>query len=138
METLECMCCGKLGHAMCLRVPPVKAEEEDGTLNLYCPKCGEAGHHVDYVLNEYNEPSCLQPNFVAKSSRTKTQHKAQNKGGRSKGSGSGGNKSSSRQHSSATHSYVGSSGAKDSNWKKIKRKEGGGDCGGERTKVRYL
>jgi len=29
-ETLECMCCGKLGHAMCLRVPPVTAEADDG------------------------------------------------------------------------------------------------------------
>ena len=33
-------------------------------LNLFCPKCGAPGHHADYVLDEYNEPSCRLPNFI--------------------------------------------------------------------------
>ena len=34
-------------------------------VDLFCPKCGKAGHHADYVINDQYEPSCRQPDFGA-------------------------------------------------------------------------
>lgn len=46
---IKCMTCNKQGHLMCNKMPWERCERGKAQNEIYCPNCGEQGHHVDYT-----------------------------------------------------------------------------------------
>jgi hypothetical protein len=84
LETKEsrCMRCNKLGHNLCGEfADPHSADsrskssysagsrgrrgaDNDSLKVIYCPNCGEAGHHVDFI-HPSQDQLCVAPRFEA-------------------------------------------------------------------------
>lgn len=70
---IRCVVCRELGHAVCNKKYKKKQKDEDKADNLdeldhmsavYCPNCGQEGHHIDYAATCENE-YCTVPKYEA-------------------------------------------------------------------------
>jgi hypothetical protein len=90
-ESIRCMCCNEMGHAMCKSSDPIQgpnidpcprfgsstrlnvlstkinssseftSTSQDENKIIFCPNCGEKGHHLDYSLHD----QCQAPKYEA-------------------------------------------------------------------------
>ena len=67
-ESIRCMSCNGIGHAMCFKLPSVSRTKSDArgnrtfACNVHCPNCGEFGHHIDFPdWAEDGRPGVLCP-----------------------------------------------------------------------------
>ena len=59
MSEVKCLMCRQKGHGLLCRSLPPPSE-----INLYCPNCGEEGHHVDF-MSEFLDCECIAPRMDA-------------------------------------------------------------------------
>jgi hypothetical protein len=63
---IRCVVCRELGHAVCeqKKEKVLAKEEASGTVAVYCPNCGQEGHHIDYAATCVEE-GCTVPRYEA-------------------------------------------------------------------------